>query len=107
MKYDNESQMVSLSELCAMLSISTATGRNWIKLEKIVPQTIVKKAPYFSLEYVNQVKDSLQKGENAALKSRRNKNISPEATYTIHMYRSILLRRNMYSPFWIISKKAI
>ena len=70
---DIDSQLVSLSELCAMLSISIATGKNWIKLGKITPHTVVEKTSYFSLEYVNSIKNSLQKGDNAALKSRRNK----------------------------------
>ncbi len=70
---DIDSKMVSLNDLCTMLSISIATGRNWIKLGKLTPQTVVKKTSYFSLEYVNSIKNSLQKGDNAALKSRRNK----------------------------------
>lgn len=70
---DVDSRLVSLSELCTMLSISIATGRNWVRLGKLTPQTKVKKTPFFSLEYVNSVKNSIQKGSNTALKSRRNK----------------------------------
>lgn len=31
-----DSEYISLNELCDTLSISTATGRNWIKLGKLV-----------------------------------------------------------------------
>lgn len=65
--------LISLTELCTMLSISVATGRNWIKLGKLTPQDMVKRTPYFSIEYANSVKASLKESNNKALKSRRNK----------------------------------
>ena len=37
----------SLKELCEQLSISIATGRNWVKLGKITPQYIKNGMPYF------------------------------------------------------------
>lgn len=64
---------LSLKELCDELSISTATGRNWLKLGKIVPTHTQNKAPYFSMEYVKKIKHALHSGGNQALKSRRNK----------------------------------
>lgn len=64
---------VTLKELCAELSISTATGRNWIKLGKLAPQYTKKGTPYFSKKYVETLHAELQSGENKALKSRRNK----------------------------------
>lgn len=67
------SNLISLQELCAMLSISVATGRNWIKLGKLSPQDMIKKTAYFSIEYANSVKDSLNENHNRVLKSRRNK----------------------------------
>ena len=70
---DRKDTFISLTELCSMLSISPATGRNWIKLGKITPQAMVKKTAFFSYEYANNLKDSLKKGKNTALKSRRNK----------------------------------
>ena len=30
--------LLTLSEVCKILSISTATGRNWVRLGKLVPQ---------------------------------------------------------------------
>lgn len=64
---------LSLKELCTELSISTATGRNWIKLGKLLPEYTEKKTPYFCKEYVAKLRKELQSGKNKALKSRRNK----------------------------------
>lgn len=64
---------ISLKKLCEKLSISTATGRNWIKLGKSAPEFTEKKTPYFSKKYVETLCAELQSGKNKALKSRRNK----------------------------------
>ena len=65
--------MLSLSDLCKELSISVATGRNWIKLGKLVPASKDKKSLFFHQEYVANIKAEIETGENSALKSRRNK----------------------------------
>ena len=70
---EHNSDMISLTELCSMLSISAATGRNWIKLGKLIPQEIVKRTAFFSAEYVNTFKESLKDNNTKMLKSRRNK----------------------------------
>jgi type I restriction-modification system DNA methylase subunit len=70
---EHNSDMISLTELCSMLSISAATGRNWIKLGKLIPQEIVKRTAFFSAEYVNTFKESLKDNNTTMLKSRRNK----------------------------------
>lgn len=64
---------ISLSDLCKELSISMATGRNWVKLGKLLPALEIKKAPFFSREYVQEIKSDIKSGKNTALKSRRNK----------------------------------
>lgn len=64
---------VSLSDLCRELSISVATGRNWIKLGKLSSSFEIKGAPFFSREYVAKIKADMQSGKNTALRSRRNK----------------------------------
>lgn len=69
----NTSVYLSLKDLCGILSISTATGRNWIKLGKLMPEYTSKNVPYFTPEYVEILKNDLQSGKNKALKSRRNK----------------------------------
>lgn len=66
-------EMVALSGLCEELSISIATGRNWIRLGKIVPTMKKGRTLYFSQEYVSKIKTEIQSGKNPALKSRRNK----------------------------------
>lgn len=64
---------ITLKELCEELAISTATGRNWIKLGKLIPKYTNKKTPYFSRNYVSDLQKELRSGKNKALKSRRNK----------------------------------
>ncbi|MDE7209912.1 MAG: N-6 DNA methylase [Lachnospiraceae bacterium] len=65
--------LLSLNDCCKLLSISVATGKNWVKLGKLVPQIVIKQAPFFTHDYVNLVKDELTNKTNKTLKSRRNK----------------------------------
>lgn len=69
----SDADMLSLSDLCKELSISTATGRNWLKLGKLAPSYEIKQSPFFSKEYAKSIKDDIKSGKKAALKSRRNK----------------------------------
>lgn len=71
---ESNEKAISLSMLCEELSISTATGRNWIRLGKIVPSFMRNRTPFFSPNYVEQLKASLQSSSSTMLKSRRNKN---------------------------------
>lgn len=64
---------LSLKELCNELSISLATGRNWIKLGKITPQYTKNRNCFFTIEYIEHLKKDLISGKNKSLKSRRNK----------------------------------
>ena len=63
----------SLSELCRELSISTATGKNWLKLDKIRPSALHNNSPMFASKYVSLLKEDIMNGKNLSLKSRRNK----------------------------------
>ena len=65
--------LMSLSDLCKELSVSVATGRNWLKLGKLTPSCEIKKSPFFSKEYVTSIKDDIRSGRKNALKNRRNK----------------------------------
>lgn len=65
----------SLKELCGQLSISIATGRNWVKLGKITPQYIKNGVPYFDEKHIAIIENEIRSGKNVALKSRRNKKI--------------------------------
>lgn len=71
MEYDSD--LLTLNELCNTLSISIATGRNWLRLNKLIPTKTINSKPYFSHSYVNQFKAEIASGKNTALKSRRNK----------------------------------
>ena len=53
------SDLLTLKEVCHLLSVSTATGRNWIRLEKLVPTKTIGKQTYFSKSYVNRFKKEL------------------------------------------------
>ena len=69
----SDSELMSLSDLCKELSISVATGRNWLKLGKLNASSTVKNSALFSHEYVSELKNNIQSGRNSFLKSRRNK----------------------------------
>ena len=76
----------SLKELCEQLSISIATGRNWVKLGKITPQYIKNGVPYFDKKHIAIIENEIRSGKNVALKSRRNKNMFPEMRYIVLMF---------------------
>ncbi len=63
----------TLAQACAELSVSVATGYNWIKLNKLVPDFVKNKKNYFSKGYINKLKKEIKSGKNLSLKSRRNK----------------------------------
>ena len=65
--------MLTLTDLCAELSITPATGRNWVKLGKIKPESKKGRSYLFSEEYVRSLKSDLENGKIKSLKSRRNK----------------------------------
>ncbi len=62
----------SIKSFCEEMGISIATAKNWIKTGKIQP-TIVKKRPYFTEEYVEELKKRLAEEEVTATKSRLNR----------------------------------
>lgn len=77
---------LSLKVVCEMLSISTATGKNWIKLGKLVPISGEGKAILFEKDYIEKLKADIQSGKNSALKSRRNKKfVSGNALYNSYV----------------------
>lgn len=83
----SDSELLSLNDLCRELSVSAATGRNWIKLEKLTPSCEIQGAPFFRYEYVKEIKAEIENGKNKSLKKRRNKKyISGNAMY--HCYLS-------------------
>ncbi len=72
----NRSSFLTLEELCGELSISAATGRNWLRTGRLVPDSVGEgsgAAPLFSAAYAAAVKERLVNDPQAPLKSRRNK----------------------------------
>lgn len=66
-------KLIDIKQFCDELSISYATAKNWIKLNKIYPDTIINKEPMFYPETLRKIKTEIKKGSNKSLKSRRNK----------------------------------
>ncbi len=66
-------RLLTLSQLCKELSISYATGRNWLRLGKITPTSTESSSALFNTSYIDTLKNEIEKGTNASLKSRRNK----------------------------------
>lgn len=64
---------ISLAEACSQLGISLASGKNWVRLGKLVPSSSVENHPFFDEQYIQSLKKELETGLNKSLKSRRNK----------------------------------
>lgn len=106
MEYD--SNLLTLKELCSALSISIATGRNWLKLKKLIPTKTIGNAPYFSKSYVNRIKKELLSGTNHALKSRRNKKfISGNGIYKSYISASSENNQSVKVVLNLLSKSDI
>ena len=76
---NNGISILNDDEICSMLSISKATLKNWVRLNKISPDVNEK---YFSYEYIKKIADEIRSGKNEKLKRRRNKkNISGKLLY--------------------------
>lgn len=69
----NQQQTLDFSEVCKVLSITEATGRNWIRLGKIKPQGINGKRLLFSRADITEILHAIQRGDIKALNQRRNK----------------------------------
>ena len=66
-------KLYTLSEACKLLSVSTATGRNWMKAGRLVSVSEKGKKPLFEESALLSLKEALAKGSISGLKSRRNK----------------------------------
>ena len=79
-------QYLSLKELCSFLSVSTATGRNWLAQGKLRPSKTSGSVPLFSIEYAAAYRSRLISAEGHALKSRRNKSyVTGSNTYAAYL----------------------
>lgn len=68
-------EFLSLEELCTQLSISLATGRNWLRLGKISSDVSANGQPFFSFSTFQSLKTDLEHASSQLLKSRRNKSL--------------------------------
>ncbi len=56
--------------MCEILSISTATAKNWIRLGKL---TVCEDGKSFDKAYIEKMVSEIKSGKDTRLKSRRNK----------------------------------
>lgn len=82
MEPNNTEKLYTLTEACGLLSISTATGRNWIKSGRLVSAALPGEKPAFSEASLLSLKEALSSGTLPGLKGRRNKSyISGSLSY--------------------------
>ena len=75
MKESKKSEFYNLDKTCRLLGISPATGRNWLRLGKLVAAKTPSEndGPMFSRRAIDELLENMQKGRVAVLRSRRNK----------------------------------
>lgn len=75
MKESKKSEFYNLDKTCSLLGISLATGKNWLRLGKLVASEAQSEneGPLFSRRSIDELLDNMQKGRVAVLRSRRNK----------------------------------
>lgn len=89
MNQTNREKLYTLKEACELLSISTATGRNWIKSGRLVPCEVQGNAPRFSEADLMTLSQALSSGDLPQLKGRRNKShISGKHTYNAYISKT-------------------
>lgn len=105
---EHNSDLLTLKELCNALSISIATGRNWLKLSKLIPTQTIQNKPYFSTSYLSHIRSEIANGKNTALKSRRNKNfISGNGMYKSYISSSSKNTLSVQCLLDVLSEKNI
>jgi hypothetical protein len=66
-------QLMSLHDVATMLSVSTATVRNWMKAGKLRKVNSEERIPFFNRMEILTYKEEIESGASHRLKSRRNK----------------------------------
>lgn len=61
---------MTLAEVCSALAISEATGKNWVRLKKLIPN---EDGVTFDRASINRLVEEIENGDKNLLKSRRNK----------------------------------
>lgn len=99
---------LTINELCKEISISPATGKNWLKLGKITPDVTKNGSPLFLRESVASLKFDITTGKNTALKNRRNKKyVSGNAIYRSYVSESCKAVQKVQHLVKLISKHNI
>lgn len=80
-------KLYTLTEACELLSISTATGRNWMKSGRLVSIAGSGQKPRFAEPALLALKQGLSDGTISGLKGRRNKSYV-NGTSSYHAYIS-------------------
>lgn len=70
---EKQKKTYTLKEACEFLSISTATGRNWLNSGRLIADTHVGNHVAFSETTLQSLKNSLSDGTLSVLNRRRNK----------------------------------
>lgn len=79
-------EYITLGQLCERLSISTATGRNWLRLGKLEADLSSEGKPCFSKEYCAKKMNEIASADSDSLKQRRNKRyITGNALYSSYL----------------------
>ena len=71
--HDTKHALLTLEQACEELHISCATGKNWVRLNKLTVDHWEGDTPLFSCTHIALLKNALQTGSHTALQSRRNK----------------------------------
>ncbi len=66
----NTQTILTIDDFCKVLSISKATAKNWIRLNKITPDI---DGEFFSEAYVSEIVADIRSENSTKLKNRRNK----------------------------------
>ena len=77
---------ISLQEACHILSISTATAKNWLRLGKLIAN---EDGTTFQKNYILSLAKRIHSGEDNRLKSRRNKkSLKGKSIYKDYIYNT-------------------
>lgn len=99
---------IDINQVAAILSVTAATVRNWVKADKIVPISKKGRNMLFCRESIEKIKIKIATGESNKLQNRRNKkavkgNFVPTSYVESSQYQSLaekiyLLSKEIYHP---------
>ncbi len=66
-------EIMNLGQVCHLLAISKATGRNWVRSGRLIPDSEIDGIPCFHQEKISQMLQTMSQEPSGKLRSRRNK----------------------------------